>query len=325
MRRSSALPALVAAATALVLAGCGSDGTAGPSDDETGPMTAFFERVGGSFDDEDYAKQQREVEELVAACMAEQGFEYTPAEPMDMSEPEGLPEWDSQEYAEQYGYGATTGEELYGTGEEWVDPNADYLATMSESEQNAFYEALYGVTPEADPEDPEAEVEYNWEEAGCQGAASHEVYEQGQIWDDPAIQGYMDEMNAEYESLTDDPALRKALDAWTDCIAEAGFDFATPEEAQQSIYDEMNALWEAVAPTDPEAVTDGESYPEPDEAAMAELKTKELALASADYACKESSGYATAWETANLALEKRMWDKYGEQLEAAAAKQTASK
>ena len=59
-----------------------------------------------------------------------------------------MPEWDSLEFAEQYGYGATTSQDMpmnQGADEEWVDPNADYVATMSETEQQAFYEALYGA------------------------------------------------------------------------------------------------------------------------------------------------------------------------------------
>lgn len=325
MRRTAALPALAATVAALVLAGCTGGGSSTPSDDETGPMTAFFEKVGGSFEDEDYARQQREVEEIVAACMSEQGFEYNPAEPMDVRSgaDDDLPEWDSKEYAEQYGYGATTSEEMYGSGEEYVDPNADYVAAMSESEQAAFYEALYGKQEEIDPEaDPDAEVEYNWEDGGCQGKASHEVYEQDQIWDDPALEDMFDEMNTEYENLADEPTLRKAQDEWATCVADAGFDFASPEEAQQSIYDELNALYEAVAPADPEAELDPDASYEPDPAAMATLKEKELKLAAADYECKESSGYLKAQKDANLAMEKRLWEKYGEQLEAAAAKQT---
>lgn len=328
MRRTPALPVLAATVAALVLAGCTGGDSSTDSADGDGPLTAFFEQVGGSFEDEDYAKQQREVEEIVAACMSEQGFEYTPAEPMDMStDNDDIPEWDSKEYAMQYGYGATTGEELYGTGEEYVDPNADYVASMSESEQTAFYAALYGEQPEIDPEaDPEAEVEaeYNWEEAGCQGKASHEVYEQGQIWDDPALKDMMDEMNTAYENLADDPQLAKASTAWATCITEAGYDFATPDEAQQSIFDEYNGLYEALAP-DEGAEVDPEASFEPDPAAVAELKKKELALAAADYTCKESSGYIKAQKAANLAMEKELWDKYGEQLEAAAAKATPAK
>lgn len=320
MRRSSALPALAASVVALALAGC-TGGTSSASAEDGGPMTAFYEKLGGSFEDEDYERQQREMEEIIAECMAEQGFEYTPNEPTSFEEPDDLPEWDSKEYAEQYGYGATTSDEIYGD-EEYVDPNADYLASMSESEQNAFYEALYGVQPEVDPEaDPEAEIEYNWEDNGCSGKASHEVYEQeGSIWEDPEFTALSDEMSTEWEAVLDEPKVSAAQEKWVECIAEAGFDFSSPDEPQQEIYDELNALWEAAAP-DPEAAeTDPEASYEPDPAEMAKLKEKELKLAAADYACKESSGFTKAQNEAYAAIEQRMWDKYGERLEAIAAK-----
>ncbi|MBF0687071.1 MAG: hypothetical protein IR158_04790 [Cellulomonas sp.] len=323
MRRSPALPLLAATVVALVLAGCSGDGTSSTSDEETGPMSAFFEKVGGSFDEGDAEKQQREHGELVAACMAEQGFEYTAPEPMGMTESEDMPEWNSKEYAEQFGYGATTSQDMNG-GEEWVDPNADYLATMSEGEQTAFYEALYGVQPEVDPEADPEEYEYNWEEGGCEGKASHEVYEQGQIWDDPALQDFRDEMTNSWDSLADEPVLQEAQAKWSACMTEAGFDFASPQEAQDSIYDQMNVIWEASVPEDPEAEVDPEAF-ELDETAMAELKKEELAVAAADYTCKESSGYVKAEKAAYLAVEERLWEKYGDQLEAAAAKQTPAK
>ena len=325
MRRSRALPALTATLVALALAGC-TGGTSSASAEDGGPMTAFYEKLGGSFEDEDYERQQREMEEIIAACMAEQGFEYTPAEPTSFEQPDDLPDWDSKEYAEQYGYGATTSDEIYGSGEEYVDPNADYLATMSESEQAAFYEALYGTPPEVDPEaDPEAEVEYNWEENGCSGKASHEVYEQeGGIWEDPEFTALSDEMSTEWEAVLDDPKVSAAQDKWVECIAEAGFDFSSPDEPQQEIYDELNALYEAAAP-EAGAEVDPDASFEPDAAAMAELKEKEMKLAVADYECKESSGFTKAQTAAYASIEERMWDKYGERLEAIAAKYETEK
>jgi hypothetical protein len=334
MRRTTVLP-VAAVITALVLTGC-TDGGSTPSDSETGPLSAFFEKIGGSYDEEDSKAQQRQVEEIVATCMSEQGFEYTPNEPMTGSagvmSGDDAPDWESQEFAEQYGYGASTSDDLFGggdTGEEWVDPNADYVAGMSESEQTEFYAALYGTPPEVDPEaDPDAatEYEYNWEEAGCQGKAQHEVYDQNALWDDPAIKALNEEMSAEYENLADDPKLRASTEKWASCMADGGYDFTTPDEAQQSIYDELNGLYESVAP--PEGATEEElanfDYT-PDATKMAELKKKEIALATVDWKCKDSAGYYDAYKKANLEIEKRMWDKYGAQLQAVADKQTASK
>ncbi|MCC2335818.1 hypothetical protein [Cellulomonas wangsupingiae] len=326
MRRPPVLPALAGAVAALVLVGCTGSDAAGPSDDETGPVTAFFEKVGGSFDDEQFQDDQRRIEELIAACMTEEGFEYTPVDPTSggVMSSDDAPDWGSEEFVEQYGYGVTTGEELFGGGQEpSTDPNQEYVAAMSESEQLAYNEALYGAMTEVDPEaDPDAPIESNWEEEGCWGAASHEV-NQAQIWDDPAVADMTEEMQVEYENLEDDPSLSEAQGRWSECIAEAGYDFAAPHEAEQSISDEMSALWEAVMPADPEAEIDPTASFEPDPAAVAELKEKEFALSAADHECRRSTGFAKAQQAAVIALEERLWEKYGDQLEAAAAKTPA--
>lgn len=326
MRRPTAGSTFAATVAVLVLAGCTGGSTSGPSDKETGPLSAFFEKMGASYTGEDGDRQQREYEEAIAACMGEQGFEYTPAEPMGVSaEMDDLPAWDSREYAEQYGYGATTSDEMFASSEneEWVDPNADYLAGMSESELTAYNEAMWGemATEELDPE---AELEYDWTKNGCSGKAQHEVYEQGDIWTDPELEPIFDEMNSEWEAIQDQPEVSKAMEAWSTCMAEAGHDFATPEEAAQSIHDEMNALWEAVAPSeeqiaDLEAGGDDASVGQPDPAAKAELKKKELALATADFDCKESSDLLKVQSKASLEMEERLWEKYGDKLEAALA------
>ena len=70
MRRPPVLPALAGAVAALVLVGCTGGDAAGPSDDGTGPVTAFFEKVGGSFSDEQFQDDQRRIEELIAARTA---------------------------------------------------------------------------------------------------------------------------------------------------------------------------------------------------------------------------------------------------------------
>lgn len=320
----SNLPASVGAlagAVALLLAGCtagDADGGTAPSDAETGPLTAFFERVGTSMDSEDGKAQQRRVEELVAECMAEEGFEYTPVEPMDSGPVPGegdVPAWDTLEFAKAYGYGATTGEELWGgSDEEWVDPNQEYVAAMSETEQQAYWTALYGEMTE-EPADPEAEpVEPDWTEQGCTGAASHEASGSTRLWEDPSLREAMDEMTREYESLADDDAVREATQDWAQCLGDAGYDFATPQDAQNSIFDEYNA---AMGFSE-EPPAEGEAPPEPDQAALDALREKEIALATADRTCQDETGYADATRTAQAAMEERLWEKYGEQLEAAA-------
>ncbi|GIG39134.1 hypothetical protein [Cellulomonas phragmiteti] len=323
MRHSLTLPAVaVTALSAVLLAGC----TAGPpTASPTGPVTAFLESLGGGYGDQEaYEEQHRRAQEVVAACMTELGFVYVPTAPVKdvYRGPDGSAQWESREFAEQYGYGVTTSGELYDE-EEQVDPNDDYVAAMSEAEQTAYYEALYGPAEEVDPE--EAEPEDDGERAGCYGRAAHEVYTENQIWEDPTVQAFLDELDVAWADLADDPGLRAARTAWTTCMVDAGYDFTSPEEASQHIHDRLAALYEAAAApsgTSEEEPDSGTS--EPDAAAMAELRQEELALATAAWRCRDTTGYDAASRKARFELETRLWDRYGAQLEAAASGATST-
>lgn len=211
-----------------LLSGCASPAEAPAAAEKESPLTEFFSAAYGADlspeqQQEKYAEDEREREDLVAQCMTEEGFEYTPnlqASTMTMSSGE---EWDmdSREWVAQYGYGMINfpgREEMEnGSGEEYVDANADYVQSLSPSEQEAFNEALHGPMP--DPEDMPAEgeaMEYDWTTAGCYGWAENE---HGGV--DPMASDehkpLMDAMNELYESTMGSPELA-ALDAeWASC------------------------------------------------------------------------------------------------------------
>ena len=80
---STATRAFAAASgAALVLALAACSGSSEPTDEETpvGALDAYFEQIYGDYDEDSANAQMMEVEEIVAACMSEQGFEYTPVD-----------------------------------------------------------------------------------------------------------------------------------------------------------------------------------------------------------------------------------------------------
>ncbi len=318
------MSAAVAGALVVLLSGCsgggsGPDGTGGPgeADATLGPLGEYYQKVLGEQDQESFDDQQRRAEEIVAACMAEEGFEYIPVENNGMVVQVGGddgPAWDSVEFAEQFGYGATTYEDMpgYSSGEEYVDPNQDYVEAMSESERDAYYEALYGPPQEAPSDDATAEaVEWDWTTAGCQGKGQHESSVANQAMEDESFKVIMEELNHLYEGVADDPRLADIDSEWAACMSEAGYTFATPSEAQQSIYDAMNELWE-------QASADGAN--EPDEAAMAELRTTEIATAVADRTCQIEVKYTERQQAIYFEMEQRIVDAHRAELDAWAAK-----
>lgn len=318
MRTHTLTTAAAAAGCAMLLlvAGCSSEkdpkDSAAVSEADEGPLSVYWEGAMGDMEDQDWAEMGRRSEEIVAACMIEQGFEY---EQQDMSavnetieeSEEDAKQYGSEEYVAEHGYGMSTsfepaeGEDAE---EQWVDPNADYVAGMSEQEQTAYYAALYGEQPETvDGEAPAGD----WTTQGCQGKAQHEVYEEGQAWADPDFASLQEEMTALYERAQSDPKVTEANTAWATCMADAGFaDHTTPEEAMTAISDEFNTLLSSIT----------EEAPEPDPAALAEFKEKEIGTAVADFRCKESTDYDAEVRKVQFALEQEFVDQHKAELDA---------
>ena len=316
--------AALGVALALTLTACG--GESAP-EDELGPLDQVFADVYGDWDEDQGNAQQMRVEELVAECMAELGSEYTPVDYSQMGwsvGPDDLDvEWGSREFAEKYGYGATTdpwgNEEMADEppDQQWVDPNQDYVMAMSETEQAAYYAALYG--DQSPPEGDEEEWVYDWTQSGCQGKAQHEVYEAAPGLDDSEYQALMDEMSAMWEGVMSDPRLTELNGRWSTCMAEAGHPgFAAVDDAQNSIYDRLNAIWEtAYNDISPDAAeSEWQAVQESVEARMAEITPVEIELAIADFDCRAEVKYEAVYREVNADHQQRFYDAHKDELEA---------
>ncbi|GHE13437.1 hypothetical protein [Klenkia taihuensis] len=137
--------ALAGAVAALILAGCSSSGGGGEAaaEETTSPLGVYLDAVyGGDLSEEEQQRrsedQNRRVEELVAGCMQEQGFEYVPNTATG-TYTSGGEEWEPEdrEWVAQWGYGAVDwpgrDDVPEDGGEEYVDPNGDYVESLSES------------------------------------------------------------------------------------------------------------------------------------------------------------------------------------------------
>ena len=315
----------------LALTGCASGGTDGErgaaaaEEVELGPLDEYFQRAYGEFDEDRANREMRRAEELVADCMSEQGFDYIPMDPaaqggMSMSSDDLDVEWGTREFAEQYGYGMTTnpfGEiEESMPEEEFVDPNADYVGAMSETEREAFYVALHG--DQVFPDDPEAEFEYDWEQSGCQGRAQHEVYEGGQS--DPSTASLEEEINALWEQTQQDPRVTEVTAAWITCMGDAGLTgLATVDDAQMQFSEKLNAVYEDAYSQDPEQMPTEEELAEMEakvQARIGELTEDEIATAVADFDCREEVGYDDTLQEVTFDLQEQFVETHRDELEA---------
>lgn len=313
-RASALLAASVCAA--FLLGGCAQSDDPEPAAKES-PLTEFMSSVyGGDVSQEDqekeYTERERKREDLVAQCMSEEGFEYTPnvqevsfsmATVQDFNP-------DSREWVAQYGYGMINypGREGEQTTEatEYVDLNADYVTSLSESEQTAFYEALHGPMPdEADISAEGEAMEWDWSTAGCYGWSEHEISGADPSSSDEH-QPVMEAMNTLYEDMMASPELAAVSAEWAACMADAGHPgFSVQTDAQNSISDKMSGLYgdpDAAAPVD--------------DAAMKAVGEEEIELALVDLDCREETGYRDTMESVQFKLEQQFIDDHKAELEA---------
>ena len=318
MRSTVPLAALAATAMVLVLSGCG-----GASSDELSyedsPLNEYLAAAWGSDlspeeQQKKFDEQQVKVEELISECMSEEGFEYVPNTSSGgvMTSDGGEWEPDKREWVEKYGYGYVNSpfaeqQDEGPTDQEYVDPNADYVSSLSESEQTAFYEVLYGPPQEESEMSEDGSYEYNWETAGCQGWAQHEL--EG---DDPWQAEEFADLRANMEELwttsQDAPELADLNAEWASCMADKGEPgFEKQMDAGQSIIDDQNALYDAAYGDGSEQVDlDLPDFVDPSESPeMKELGEREIALALVDLECREKTSFTKKSMEIRFALEEK--------------------
>ncbi|SEF15866.1 hypothetical protein [Jiangella alba] len=350
----------------LVLTGCGDDdgsggqndggnGTSGQSGDgeELSPLEQYLGEdsgLGGSGGmtvafsmadlGEDERQQMRQVEELVASCMQEAGFEYIPADPGGgeggddpFADAYSLP---PDEFAREYGYGMTTlmdpGKE---TETEDTDPNKPIRDGLSEAALEQYNRALFGDTVEMSgggavaiaPGDGEQSAP---QDQGCYGEASAEVYgDEGLMgdFDMSEFEGLFEDLDALRQRVESDPRMVEATEAWAACMAEAGYsEFDTTGQPEETVMNRMSELygWDSESPTEPPSgEDDGEGDPsvtiggggeDIDEAALAELQEYEIAVATADYDCEQQE-YAEVQKDVAWGFEEEFVDQHEAELE----------
>jgi hypothetical protein len=254
--------------------------------------------------------KQREVEQQVATCMQAQGFEYVAVEPNDeaRNRKERFRAMPPGDFAAQYGYGIST---LDFDEPASSNPNDAIVEAMTVPERSAYYQALYGslitidangrpVKPkEAGPAPPPGDE-------SCIEKANVAVFGQKPDADTSASQdafaGLQDEMNSLNDSIHSDPRMTVAMTAWTDCMEAKGHPGYTSFDAGQ---DEVR--------TRADTVIGDKTASEVDPAALSELRTFEISVATDEYQC--SIPYETVHDTVQTELENTFIEEHRAELE----------
>lgn len=339
----------IVAVSGLVLVGsaCGgnNDGTAAGGAHES-PIAEFLGEP--DLSEQDVAEaffiaEERERQDVIAACMREQGFEYIPIDPEQagfFGVPDEEFERDSDEWVAKYGFGITTqqysqgqvGPELIGhrsvgfVEEESYDPNQAIVEALPDAENEAWFIALYG-----EPEDPpefdeslsgeqqqELVNDVDYEPTGCEGKAYSDF---------DSTLGFENEFGSELDGLLqrveDDPRLVEAGRELSDCVAEQGFEFSTEDELYarwegelSAVDDEIEAGLAEVDESVLDEMTEEELqvfFAEPElsaeaKVALGELQQQELALAKAVNDCGGLPRQSELFQEIKVELEQDFLD-----------------
>ena len=250
-----------------------------------GPLEAYL-RFSDELDSpETIAARVTWRENLTAACMAAQGFEYIPVVPTpeDIEFEEGLLAG-TPEYVEQYGYGIWKQPSASG-GYHWdigANPNDTLVAAMSDAGRDAYVTALSGPVISENHEDGSV-----MREGGCSSAADTPV------GDDVAYLVNVRREASEFLATLDQDTRFADIDAaWASCMADAGFGDRTPRAAQERIQQEQLA-----------AFVDGVA---PEASVIADGAAEERRVAVADFECR----YTTDWTARHRAVEIELQQDY---------------
>lgn len=326
----------IAAAVALTLSGCSAK-TDAPQEAEEGPLSKYLSALwdGEEYTDEKFQAEQLKTEELIAECMQSEGFDYEPdiqnvGSFMSNEDTDG-PQWGTKDFAEQYGYGFINGPgmtESVESGEEYVDPNQEYIESLSASEQEAYYETLHGPQPTEEElammEEDEG-YQPDISQQGCWGKAYHEINQSNNGYqaatEDPEFADLFEGINKVWDT-SDNDEIQKLNTQWADCMSDSGYpEFKSPEDAQMSIMNAQNELYSGGQ--DPLS-EDPAEYKEPDKKAIDALQKKEIEVATADFTCMEKIDFVEKSTKISHAIEQKFVDENKAQLDAMVAKYQVS-
>ncbi len=307
-RRAGVTGGLIGLALLAMAAGCSEDAESAPPTPEPGPAEAYLDAALG-FSADDAAEAALRQEEIVAACMSEQGFEYIPDTSGYQFVDEAAidPRPGTRDFAEQFGYGfAAAPEEMRATSS-GAGPNEAVIAAMSPEENEAYTRALWGDDAVDGASDGGIEL------GGCVREARNEVW--GDRETDHVRAGLEDEIaRIDAEVAPTDPAVVAAAAEWSDCMADAGHPgYASPPDAEQAAWDAWMAFNDAIAADPTLGLVDPDGGRPVGEA---DLAAQEASLATADWDCRAAADYDAVWGAARDHLQQEYVDAHRTELDA---------
>jgi hypothetical protein len=252
-------------------------GFAACGDDEPPPRQVVELEDQLGFSESGVVERQTRVEGVIQACMSAQGFEYIPVDPLaQRAALTGKARMTDDEFLQQFGYGIST---MFGRGGNESDPNERIRKSLGAADRAAYDRTLWGDNPGltfAEAIDNDAATDLG----GCTKKATEKVFGGATVL--ATVQGKFDELE---ERITQDQRMVRAVERWSKCMADRGYQYEEPEEIDTDLTKRFKTILGAGAqPGATAPPTRGASY---DRAALADLKSEEVKVANADLACEK--------------------------------------
>lgn len=265
------LVAVGLACTLAGLAGCGGDKA-----DAAKNAERLEEQIG--IDDDGIRLKQTSAENLMRDCMKTQGFDYVPQDPaaQEAALLDGR-EMSKEDFEKQYGYGITT---LYEQRHKQAvaGPNKAIRDSLSEADRKAYDKSLYGDDATATFVDAIDTGDYS-RLGGCIKVATDKVFGGADVLE--GLSAKLDELD---EKMRADSRMVKAVQEWSACMREKGFDRLAEQEDVDAVLEKK--LEEIVGSPGDGTSADG-AEADYDKAALAALQKEEVAIVTADIECEE--------------------------------------
>jgi hypothetical protein len=266
------LTAIALLAAAIAIGACGDEA----STEANAPPVDIEDKLG--FDEAGIIARQSRAEAAIRECMRNEGFEYVPVDPLaQRAAVLGSSRLSDEEFLEQFGYGIST---LWGRGRAEADPNERLRLALSPADRRVYDRVLWGensgatFTAAVDSGDFEAL-------GGCTRKATEAVFGGAQVLTE--IQGKLDALE---ERILQDQRMVRAIERWSRCMAEAGYQYEEPEAIDSDLFERMEKI---VGPLPGQFATGPEAGDKPqpyNHAKLTALQQEEVAIARADHRCE---------------------------------------
>lgn len=320
-RRSHRL-ALAALGLTVVLGACGGSAASGSSDGKTtkttdakGDSPSGAEGTGTPLEQlfSNTNASQGAIEDTIAACMRERGWQYTPNQ-STMSQGISTGTLRDPKFVEQYGYGLSTQPppEAFGVpsgADQPKDPNSTYLESLSDADKQRYDKDLFGamnVTPtgaNSDEGGAVAATPVEMDPNSCMAKAQADAAKTH-----PELsQEFGKRLGELTQGIESDPRMKDAMTKWSACMARSNFVYERPDQVFTELSERANKLFGAggqgpvgtpsggglIVSTNGGGPAQGASpattLSPSDQAALSKLQDEERATAKADMACQKDT------------------------------------